>query len=78
MGEENIERDTRAGGRARIWGVRTDEGLREIYIDVDIVADIKKKRFEWVGHVARMNQGRTNKKTFDIKPKGLVETESIA
>jgi len=46
MGEENIETDTRAGGRARIWGVRTVKELRETHIDVDIVADIKKKRFE--------------------------------
>jgi len=32
MGEENIERDTWIGGRARIWRVRTVEELRETHL----------------------------------------------
>jgi len=36
MGEENIERDTWTGGRARLCRVRTDEELREVYKDVGI------------------------------------------
>jgi len=35
-----------------------------------IVADIKKKRFEWIGHVVRMDQGRTVRKVFERKPEG--------
>jgi hypothetical protein len=30
----------------RIWKIRTNYELRELYTDLDIVADIKKKRLE--------------------------------
>jgi hypothetical protein len=39
--------------------------LRELYKDLHIVADIKKKRLEWIGHVVRMDQGRTVKKILE-------------
>jgi hypothetical protein len=32
--------------KQRIWRIRTDQELRELYKDLDIVADIKKKRLE--------------------------------
>jgi hypothetical protein len=35
-----------------IWRIRTDQELRELYKDLDIVAGIKKKRLEQIGHVA--------------------------
>jgi len=50
-----------------IWRVRTDQELREIYKDLDIIADIKKMRFEWLGSVERMDQGRRDKKAVEIK-----------
>ena len=53
-----------------IWRIRTNQELRELYKDLDIVADIKKKRLEWIGHVVRMDQGRTVKKIFESKPEG--------
>jgi hypothetical protein len=53
-----------------IWRVITDQDLREICKYLDIVADIKKKRFEWIGHVAKMNQGSPVKKAFEFKPEG--------
>ena len=53
-----------------IWRIRTNQQLRELYEDVDIVADIKKKRWEWIGHVVRMDKGRTVKKVFESKPEG--------
>lgn len=34
-----------------IWRKRTDQ---ELYRDPDIVADMKKKRLEWIGQVVRM------------------------
>ena len=43
--------------------------MRELYKDLNIVADIKCKRLEWIEHVVRMNQGRTIKKIFESKPK---------
>jgi len=38
--------------------------------DLDIAADIQKKRMEWIGDPVRMNYGRVVKKIFDSKPKG--------
>jgi hypothetical protein len=48
-----------------IWR-RTDQELRELYNDLDIVADIKMKRMEWTGHVVRIDQGRRFKKMYKI------------
>jgi hypothetical protein len=42
--------------------------LRKLYKDLHIVADIKKKRLEWIGRVVRTDQGRTVKKIFESKP----------
>ena len=36
----------------------TDQELREHYKHLDILADIKTKRFERTGHVVRIDQGR--------------------
>jgi hypothetical protein len=45
-----------------MWRIRTDQELRELYKELDIVADVKLKRLEWTGHVVRMDEGRTVKK----------------
>ena len=42
-----------------MWRKRTDQQLRELYRDLDLVADIKKKRLEWIGHVVRTDRGWT-------------------
>ena len=44
--------------------------MRELYKDLDTVADIKNKRLEWTGHVERMDHRRTVKKVFESKPEG--------
>jgi hypothetical protein len=45
-----------------IWRLRTNEEFRKLYKDLDVVADIKKKRLEWSGHVVRMDQEGAFKK----------------
>ena len=45
-----------------IWRLRANQEFRKLYEDLDIVADIQEKRLEWIGHVVRMDQGRTVKK----------------
>ena len=50
------------------WRIGNNQELRELYKDLDIVADIKKKIMEWIGHVVRMDQGRTVKKVYENKP----------
>jgi hypothetical protein len=47
-----------------IWRIRIRRELKEIYKNVDIVADTKKKRLEWIGHVAKIDQTWTVKKVF--------------
>ena len=44
--------------------------MREPYKELDIVADIKKKTLEWIGHVVRMDQGRAVKKIYESETEG--------
>jgi len=53
-----------------IWRIRTNQESTELHKDPEIVADIKKKRLEWIGHVVRMNQERTYMKIFKSKLEG--------
>jgi len=46
-----------------------------IYKDLDIPADIKKKRLEWIGYVVGMDQGRIVKKICEGKPEGSIRRE---
>jgi hypothetical protein len=50
-----------------ILRIRTDREMRELNEDLDVVTDIKRKRSEWIGHIARMDQVRTIKKIFERK-----------
>jgi hypothetical protein len=53
------------------WRIRRrHEELRELYKAPDLVADINRKRLEWLGHVIRMDQRRVVKKIFDSEPEG--------
>ena len=47
-----------------IWRIRTNQEMRELYNDLDKIADIKRERLEWIGHVVKTDQGRTVKKIF--------------
>jgi hypothetical protein len=42
-----------------------------LYQELDIVAEIKKARFTWVGHVERMSEDRVIKKLYMSKPEVL-------
>ena len=46
------------------WRIRANQKLEELYKDLDLLGDIKKRGLEWIGRVVRMDQGRTNKKIF--------------
>jgi len=39
-----------------IWRIRIKQELKEVYKDLDTVADTKNKRLEWIGHVAKIDQ----------------------
>ncbi|KAJ4439157.1 hypothetical protein ANN_15114, partial [Periplaneta americana] len=52
------------------WRIKTNAELYELYKDNNIVVDIKLRRLEWLGHVARMENNRTPKALLDALPVG--------
>jgi hypothetical protein len=53
-----------------IWRIRTNKELVALYQELDIIADIKKARLRWLGHVERMSDERVIKKLYVSKPEG--------
>ena len=70
MGEKNNKKGTGTVAEKGIWRMRTNVGLGELYKNLDVITDIKKKRLEWIGHAIRMEQVRTVKKISENKPEG--------
>jgi hypothetical protein len=60
-----------------MWAIRTYQELCALYKDLDIVADVKKRGLEWVGHVVRMDQGRTLNKIFESILEGREELQDL-
>jgi hypothetical protein len=52
-----------------IWRIRTNK-LTALYQGLNIVAEIKKARLRWLGHVERMSEERVIKKLYMSKPEG--------
>jgi hypothetical protein len=42
---------------------------------VDLVADIKRGRLEWLGHLIRVDERRVDKNIFEIKQEGKRQVE---
>jgi hypothetical protein len=53
-----------------IWRIRTNKELMALYQELDTVAEIKKVRLRWLGHVERMSEDRVIKKLCMSKPEG--------
>ena len=49
---------------------RTNEDVRQLYGELDIVTDIKKRRLRWLGHVERMSEERVVKRLYQNTPEG--------
>jgi hypothetical protein len=55
-GERKIlSRTHRPAVEQGIWRIRNIKGLRALYEDAAIVADVKKKSLELIGHVERID-----------------------
>ena len=52
------------------WRIKTNLELATKYKSHDIVAVIRIRRLEWIGHVIRMNETRCVKKIFEGKLDG--------
>jgi hypothetical protein len=44
-----------------VWRIRSNQGLRRMYQDLDLVTTIRKSRLKWLGHVHRMSSQRDQK-----------------
>jgi hypothetical protein len=53
-----------------IWRIRTNKELMALYLELDIVKEIKKARLRWLDHVERMSEDRVIKKLYMSKPEG--------
>jgi hypothetical protein len=62
-----IYRPTKEDGQ---WRIKTNEELITKYKSQDIITAIKIRRFEWLGHVIRMDETRYVKKIFEGKLEG--------
>ena len=55
---------------AGYWRSRTNEEVRQLCGELDIVTKIKKGRFRWLGHVERMSEERVVKRLYQNTPEG--------
>jgi len=55
---------------AGYWSSRTNEEVRQLYGELDIVTEIKKRRLRWLGHVERMSEERAVKRLYQNAPEG--------
>jgi hypothetical protein len=52
------------------WRIGTNHELQILYKDTDIVADIRRRSLQWLGHMIRMDDSRLRKRELDGKPGG--------
>jgi ribosomal 50S subunit-associated protein YjgA (DUF615 family) len=52
------------------WRIRTNNELQVLHKETDIVADIRRRRVQWLGHMIRMDDSRLIKRVLDCKPGG--------
>jgi len=55
---------------AGYWRSRTNEEVRQLYRELDIVTEIKTGRLRWLGHVERMSEERVVKRLYQNTPEG--------
>jgi len=47
-----------------LWLFRTNEEVRQLYGELDIVTEIKEGRLRWLEHVERMSEERVVKRLY--------------
>jgi hypothetical protein len=55
---------------AGYWRSRTNEEVRQLYGELDIVTEIKKGKVRWLGHVKRMSEERVVKRLYQNTTEG--------
>ena len=81
MGEKTRRRICGSLVDQGIWSIRTYKELSELHKDLDIVADIKNKKSEQIGHLERTSRknghGKVIKKIFENKLEGRRRLEDL-
>jgi hypothetical protein len=54
----------------RIFGLKRDEELRDLYSSPSIIRIIESRKMRWPGHVARMGEKRNAYRLLVRKPEG--------
>jgi hypothetical protein len=52
------------------WRVSTNDEVYTLYGELELVAEVKKRRLQYLGHVVRMEEDRVPKKILDQHPEG--------
>jgi len=60
---------------AGYWRSRTNEEVRQLYGELDIVTEINKGRLRWLGHVERISEDRVVKRLYQNTPEGSRSVE---
>ena len=51
-----------------VWRIRHNAEIHRLYKSADILAELRARRLQWAGHVARMDDARTAKRVMDAPP----------
>jgi hypothetical protein len=70
MGKKDIEENIWTNKGEGQWRIKTNAELMTKYKAPDIMNVIQIRRLEWLGHVVRMNETRSVKKSFEGKLEG--------
>ncbi|XP_067130443.1 uncharacterized protein [Centruroides vittatus] len=52
------------------WRIRSNKELEDLYENSDIVTEIKRGRFRWIGHLERMDPERNVSQVYRERPEG--------
>ena len=63
---------------AGYWRSRTNEEVRQLYGELDIVTEMKKGRLRWLGRVERMSEERVVKRLYQNTPEGSRSVGSLS
>jgi len=54
-----------------VWRIRTNRELAELFDSPNVLEELRARRLQWLGHVARMPSTRAAAKAGEIQPRGL-------
>jgi hypothetical protein len=65
MGKESPKENFGPVNERNVWRIRSNQELRCMYQDLDLVTTIRKSKLKWLGHVHRISSQRGPKMTLE-------------